>query len=517
MSPEPPEARFGLEVTPGRRWNLDWLGTLLLAALLLLLAACGSSGGSSAPVSGGTDDTGGTGTPGVFAGSILLGSPTSSSIKANVLSPTQGGTVYLACGTVRGAYPILSPTVALVAGTPVELALTGLAANTPYYYRLYYQPAGGSYGPTADYAFHTARPAGSTFTFTVQADSHMDENSSLDIYLRSLGNVAAGAPDFHIDLGDTFMCEKHTGPLSAMVQSAPDYATVAARYTYERGNLGTMSATAPVFLVNGNHEGESGWFLNGTASNLAIWTTQARQRTFVNPVPDAFYTGDGVDEPFVGKRATWYAWTWGDALFVALDPFWNTGKQPGQDAWNLTLGDRQYAWLQQTLTASTAKYKFVFIHNLVGGLDGQMRGGIEAAPFYEWGGKNADGTAGYATRRPTWTEPIHTLLVRTGVTAVFHGHDHLYAKQDLDGIVYQEVPQPSAVNNQSGATLAAAYHYAAGTILSSSGHLRVTVAPDKVTAQYIRTWLPAAETATVKNGSVDHTWTVAAPLKTRAR
>ena len=25
---------------------------------------------------------------------------------------------------------------------------------------------------------------------------------------------------------------------------------------------------------------------------------------------------------------------------------------------------------------------------------------------------------------------------------VFHGHDHLYARQDLDGIVYQEVPQP---------------------------------------------------------------------------
>ena len=514
MSPEPPEARAGLAATPGRQGTPGWAGTLLLATLLLLVAACGASGGSPTPATGGT---GGTGTPGVFAGSILLGSPTSSSIKANVLSPTQGGTVYLACGTVRGVYPLQSAPVPLVAGTPVELALTGLAANTQYYYRLYYLPAGGAYGPTAEYTFHTARPAGITFTFTIQADSHMDENSSLDIYLRSLGNVAATTPDFHIDLGDTFMCEKHTGPLTAVVQSAPDYATVAARYTYERGNFGTISSTAPVFLVNGNHEGESGWFLNGTASNLAIWTTQARQRHFVNPMPDAFYTGDGVDEPFVGKRGTWYAWTWGDALFVVLDPFWNTAKQPGSDGWNLTLGDRQYAWLQQTLTGSTAIYKFVFIHNLVGGLDGQMRGGIEAAPYYEWGGKNADGTAGYATRRPTWTEPIHALLVRTGVTAVFHGHDHLYAKQDLDGIVYQEVPQPSAVNNQSGAILAAAYHYTAGTILSSSGHLRVIVAPDKVTAHYIRTWLPASETTTVKNGSVDDTWTVAAPRKTRAR
>ena len=519
MRPEPPDAHAHADLgcPPRGRQGLGLGASVLLATLLVLLAACGSSGGSPPPSTGGTGGTGGTGTPGVFAGSILLGSPTATSIKANVLSAVQSGTVYLACGTVKGTYPLQSAPVALAAGAPVELALTGLAANTQYYYRLYYQPAGGSYGPTAEFAFHTARPAGSTFTFTVQADSHMDENSSQDIYLRSLGNVAAAGADFHVDLGDTFMCEKHTGPLSAVVQSAPDYATVAARYTYERGNFGAMSAGSPVFLVNGNHEGESGWFLNGTASNLAVWTTQARQRTFVNPVPDGFYSGDGVDEPFVGKRASWYAWTWGDALFVVLDPFWNTAKQPGSDGWNLTLGDRQYAWLQQTLTGSPAKYKFIFIHNLVGGLDGQMRGGIEAAPFYEWGGKNADGTAGYATRRPTWSEPIHTLLVRTGVTAVFHGHDHLYAKQDLDGIVYQEVPQPSAVNSQSGATLAAAYHYMAGTILSSSGHLRVTVAPDKVTAQYVRTWLPAAETVTLKNGSVDDTWTVAAPLKTRAR
>ena len=490
-------------------------GALALGFLLLAWTCGGGGGGATAPVGSGGS---GGGPVGVFAGSILLGSPTGSSVKASVLSPTQSGTVYLAWGTARGASSGQSAPVALQAGTPVQVAMTGLAANTAYFYRLYYQPAGGSYGPTADYAFHTARPAGSTFTFTVQADSHMDENSSLDQYLRSLGNVAADTPDFHVDLGDTFMCEKHSAPLTAVVQAAPDYATVAARYAYERGNWGAVSATAPLFLANGNHEGEAGWFLDGTSSNLAIWTTQARQRYFANPVPDGFYTGDTVDEAVVGKRASWFAWTWGDALFVVLDPYWYTTVKPGgTNGWNLTLGDRQYAWLKQTLTSSTAAFKFVFLHNLVGGLDGQMRGGVEAAPYFEWGGRNLDGTSGWAANRPAWSEPIHALLVRTGVTAVFHGHDHLYAKQDLDGIVYQEVPQPSAVNNQSGASLATAYHYAAGTILSSSGHLRVTVAPDKVTAQYIRSWLPASETATLKNGQVADTWTVAAPARSRAR
>ena len=97
------------------------------------------------------------------------------------------------------------------------------------------------------------------------------------------------------------------------------------------------------------------------------------------------------------------------------------------------------------------------------------------------------------------------------MTAVFHGHDHLYAHQALDGIVYQEVPQPSAKNTQSGANLAKTYHYDSGTIESSAGHLRVTVSPSGVTGEYVRAWLPASENATRKNGEIAHTWTAPTP------
>ena len=107
--------------------------------------------------------------------------------------------------------------------------------------------------------------------------------------------------------------------------------------------------------------------------------------------------------------------------------------------------------------------------------------------------------------------PIHQILVRYGVTAVFHGHDHVYAKQELDGIVYQEVPQPSARNFSSGGILAAQYHYASGTILSSSGHLRVTVGPCRVTTEYVRAWLPVNETSQQVNGQVADSWSIAAP------
>lgn len=83
-----------------------------------------------------------------------------------------------------------------------------------------------------------------------------------------------------------------------------------------------------------------------------------------------------------------------------------------------------------------------FIHHLAGGFGKDARGGAEAAGLYEWGGHNPDGTDVFREKRPGWPLPIHDLLVRKGVSVVFHGHDHLYARQDLDGIVYQAVPQP---------------------------------------------------------------------------
>jgi hypothetical protein len=455
----------------------------------------------------GTLCTPGTALP--FQGNIVLGAPTATSIRAKVFAPAQSGTVWLAYGTAPGVYDRETPRYGLAAGTPLEVRLDGLAADTRYHYRLYYQaPDATGPAPTDEYAFRTARSAGSTFTFTIQADSHLDENADLDAYRRTLRNVADDAPDFHVDLGDTFMAEKHADPLSATSPPAADEGAVDARYRYEQGNFGLVTASVPLFLVNGNHEGEAGWFANESAQNLAVWTSRARTRYFVAPTPDDFYSGDFVAEPFVGQRTSWYAWHWGDALFVVLDPYWHTTTRSPGDGWTMTLGERQYQWLQQTLATSGARYKFVFIHSLVGGLDGQMRGGIEAAPYFEWGGRDLNGAMAFAQKRGGWSMPIHALLVRYGVTAVFHGHDHLYAKQELDGIVYQEVPQPGAKNFSSGPALAAEYHYASGTILSSSGHLRVTVSPERVRVEYVRSWLPALETSRRTNGQVDDSWTV---------
>lgn len=446
-----------------------------------------------------------------FPGSIVLGAPTADSIRLKLYSADNSGTVIVSYRAEGDGSDKQTTPVTLNRASILNIELSGLKPESTYRYRVSLKPNSGSDITSREYRFQTARAQGRTFTFTVQADSHLDENTDLDVYKRTLGNILADQGDFHIDLGDTFMTEKHTEPFSAVVAQPSSKAALDTRYVYERGNFGLVTHSTPLFLVNGNHDAELGWLTDGSSQNIAVWAAKARLEYFPIPQPGNFYTGDAFIDPNAGNRVAWYSWIWGDAQFIVLDPFWNTKQRANADPWNFTLGEQQYQWLVQTLSASTAKFKVVFIHNLVGGLDGAMRGGIEAAPYYEWGGRNLDGTNGFATRRPGWALPIHDVLVKYKVAAVFHGHDHLYAKQDLDGIVYQTVPQPSARNSNNGATLAKEYHYDSGTIFSSSGHLRITVTPTTMTSRYIRSWLPKDETTTRKNGQVEHEWVVTRP------
>jgi hypothetical protein len=98
-------------------------------------------------------------------------------------------------------------------------------------------------------------------------------------------------------------------------------------------------------------------------------------------------------------------------------------------------------------------------------------------------------------------------LVKHGVSIVFHGHDHLFINQDLDGIDYQEVPQPG--HPRSGNTnTAKEYGYLSGEIPSSSGYVRVRVGQDENRVDYVRTFLPAAESQSRQNGDVSFSYTV---------
>lgn len=238
---------------------------------------------------------------------------------------------------------------------------------------------------------------------------------------------------------------------------------------------------------------------------MAVWSTNDRKKFFLNPRPDAFYSGDTVDHAFTGPSERYYAWQWGDAQFIVLDPYWNTFPKPDSlHGWRWTLGETQYNWLRTTLENSTAAYKFVFAHQLVGGSP-EGRGGIEYADMYEWGGDDLDGAPGFAANRPGWYAPIKDLLTEHRVNIFFHGHDHFFAQQIKDCLIYQETPQPSLPNFQN-ANQADDYGYVSGLILPNAGHLRVSVSPSGVQVEYVRAYLPQNENADRHNKDVSATY-----------
>jgi hypothetical protein len=414
---------------------------------------------------------------------LILANPMPTSITVSAVSYRHGD-ARVEYGAEGGAATDRTVAQHLHEGLPARFELRGLRPDTAYSWRFLFRPEGANeFTASEAFTFHTPRRPDGRFTFTVTADTHLDDNVSTAVYAQTLANARADRPDFHVDLGDTFLTDKRRNFRDA----APQY--VAQRYWF-----GLLAHSVPLFLALGNHDGENGY--GGTdAEQIAGWSFA--QRTMHFPPPE---TGTDPTAMYTGRTSwggngggNWFAFHWGPALCIVLDPFWPTTAKPrggGAEAeltdasWGMTLGRAQYDWLASTLAASKAPFRFVFLHHLVGGRGRVARGGVEAAPYFEWGGKNADGSDGFATRRPGWPMPIHRLLVQHGVTAVFHGHDHLYVTNELDGVVYQCVPQPG--NARGGTRSATEYGYAAGTILGSPGHLRVAVTPQQATVAFVR-------------------------------
>lgn len=427
---------------------------------------------------------------------VVLGRPTQPSITASVLA-YQDGEVYLEYGPQAGVHPNKTTIRPMQKDQLLEFVLDNLQPNAQYFYQVFYRVNGGEFSSLEERSFHTQRTPDSNFTFSVQADSHLDSNSSLEVYARTLSNELGDRPDFLVDLGDTFMTDKYQ-----------PYTEARKQYLAQRYFFGRL-APSPLFLVLGNHDGE-GMLRSGNANQISVWSAKLRTQYFPNPSPDDFYTGNTLPEKDAGPLQNYYAWEWGNALFVVLDPYWFTPPQRGEgDNWNATLGATQYQWLKKTLETSSARWKFVFIHQLVGGLNREGRGGAEAARYFEWGGDSADGSYQFAQKRPGWAAPIHQLLVQNKVSIVFHGHDHLFVKQDRDGIVYQEVPQPSSA--RFGNTNSAKdYGYLTGDVLGGPGHLRVSVASAQVKVEYVRSYQPKDENTQRKNGQIDYSYTLEA-------
>jgi hypothetical protein len=446
-----------------------------------------------------------------FSATELLGRPTDTSITLNVV-PSSNGQAYFELGTTPGVYTAQTSPVALTSGTPANILIQNLQPNTRYYYRIVTSLDDATWVEEAnEHSFVTQRSPGSTFTFTVTSDSHVNiVLGNAATWQQTMTNVANDHPDFEIDCGDTFAMDGITTVAGA--EQA---------YLYQRQFFDIPGNSAPVYLAIGNHEQQEAWHLTETTSPPVLGVN-AQKKYYLNPVPDGFYTGNTDSYSSISGdhlREDYYAWTWGDALLVVIDPYWYTTSKPytgggtgepnagSGNRWDWTLGLQQFLWLNQTLQNSNAKYKFIFAHHMVGGSsDYGGRGGAVPANLVEWGGYNVGGNMwGWGTNRNValWgSKPIEQIMVDTHVTAFFHGHDHEYAYEIRDGIVYQSLPA-------AGFSGYGFNSYTVGTytlkVLPSPGDLRVTVSPSQVTVDYV-TSAPGQST----NGKVAYSYTILA-------
>ena len=464
-----------------------------------------------------------------FVGKELLGRVTDQTATVNLYSMIETD-VYIEYGATPGTYPnSTGHYLNQPAEQGIDILLSELAPDTQYYYRLAYRRAGeDEFLRGEEHSFHTQRSAGTSFAFAVIADEHFPHglpqpDGAVDLYAVTLANIASGQPDFLISMGDIVNLDDcGDDPNGRIFREIKSLDEAKQRYLNPRRFMNDIAHSIPFYLTLGNHEDEKGWLYDlenpGTNENsLAILGIRARKELLPNPYPDGFFTGNETVVPECGLREDYFAWIWGDAHFIVLDVMWNTIHNPNDvhDNWEWTLGRQQYDWLYETLTNSPCKWKFVFLHHLtssynVAGSPYYGRGGIEIAKFkvahvpsYEWGGEDDTGQNIFSTKRPEWNHgPVHDILAAADVDIVFHGHDHLYAQQTLDGIVYQEAPVPNHANYDGGFINNGGYEL--GTILPNSGHLQVAVDPDFVKVKYVRAFLPGDG----ENGEINHEYYV---------
>ncbi len=196
------------------------------------------------------------------------------------------------------------------------------------------------------------------FTFAVIGDTR----SGGDDYLELVRHAMEHRPDFVANTGD--------------MVSSPSRSRWAD--FWEKSKL----VTVPYFLAVGNHD--------------------------VSDKKSEQLYKDEVDLP--GNKL-YYSFTVNNALFIFLD-----SNIPGQD--RRITGD-QYKWLEQVLSGSSEKNKFVFVHH----------------PLYPEKGRGHH-YGGSLDKYPEERDRLESLFKKFKVTIVFTGHEHLYLRKIVDGVMH---------------------------------------------------------------------------------
>jgi 3',5'-cyclic AMP phosphodiesterase CpdA len=431
------------------------------------------------------DSFGGEGRPAVlelyetiidtFIGGPVLSKAKSTSISISLFA---GATAdfYIEFGTSPGDYtqavgetqtilPAVDPVSGLAAWTSRELKIKNLSQGTRYYYRLRARKAGlgGSYEAGPEYSFMTRRSRGEHFNFSILSDSHIGTLEDpfgvvWDTGVQTLQNALAAAPDFFVVNGDEVCTDGGSLASKSMYDSFVRYARV--RHFY-----GPLANEASIYLVLGNHDGEASY----QEYPVPINSYTARQAFFYNPDSETYPFGGGPKENY-------FAWEWGDALFVCLDIFSYTGPErpkniePYGSAWHL--GDEQLAWLELVLSYSQARWKFIFAHHILASWekDGYGRGGAKYAHDWEQG-------------------IIHQMMIDYGAQIFFYGHDHAFADGTADGVHYTLCAKGVGVGGPPWASDPYFIDAYPDGFFEEKGHINVAVGPRSVWVDLVRSSL----------------------------
>ncbi len=440
----------------------------------------------------------------VLAGTVILGcreietsnigpllyAPTSDGISCNMV--VEEGRELLEMALCRdGESNWISVAPKLIGQDVIEWHATGLSAGSRYSYQIRkHEPS----EPTKELfkgGFSTRPKSGTSFTFDLITDSHLfvrdftEEEIAeypledavpllTDIYkvlytywraeaitklTRIARNVYSDSPDFLIHLGDVmdFHGFAHNPP-------SPDSRWTRKGYLEYRKLLGELAFNTAHMSTIGNWDGENGWF-----TEEEIDRSRSQRLLYLpTPGPDTYAEGGGMNSDY-------YAFQWGDALFVILNVMSYTPKDhpwkktdEGADTWSL--GVEQLAWLEDTLKNSTSKWKFICAHHPAGG-----NGGSAQESVYGRGG----GRAAYVGEQAL----VHQLMLDYGVQIFFYGHDHVFSDMVVDGIHYTLPGSAGAPNAWKFGSSATGYPHLSYQV--DSGHARVRVTPDKVVVEFV--------------------------------
>jgi hypothetical protein len=312
----------------------------------------------------------------------------------------------------------------------------------------------------------TTRAPGTAFTAALITDSHIQPRAVAPGDVSTSGymeqtlalvarDVEAAAPDFVLNLGD--ILDYHAFGFN---EPPPDSSWSRLGYLNYRRMLSTSLGNASHFGVIGNWDGESG------CNTLDEIERSRSQRLIYEPNPGADTYPEGGS-----PNQDYYAFTWGDALFIVLNVMTYTptchllGTYPGlPDDW--TLGSAQLDWLRSTLQNATSKWRFTFIHHTVGG-----KAGNDIDSAYGRGG----GQAAYVGEQAI----IHQMLLDYGVQIFFYAHDHVFTDMTVDGVHYTLPGSAGApwyfTTDETGYT----------NFWDVSGFAKLDVSPDTVNVSFV--------------------------------